>query len=64
MALRKIICYGKGCNAQAEWKVPGHPVLYLCTQCFKKLFPKVILPERVEIGPSELKENQDVENYA
>jgi len=35
--MRKIVCYRRGCNNQATWKIPGNPTVYLCTVCMRRL---------------------------
>ena len=60
--VKKIICYRMGCNLPSKWKIPGHPVTYLCTKHMRELFPdKVVnVVEAVQlpaIGPTEEKEH-------
>lgn len=57
--MRKIICYGRGCNNQAQWTTTrGSHRWYLCTKCMQRLARDVV-PERLDHGPSEYKMEEE-----
>ena len=59
----KIVCYRRGCNAEATYTVPGSPVIHLCTKHMQELFAdkQVIVapvskgPRQEAVGPTEFK---------
>lgn len=58
--MRTIICYRRGCNNRAQWVVPGHQPVHLCTKHLRELFPNQNIPvQQIVIGPTEFKEAEE-----
>lgn len=60
--MKKIVCYRRGCNHQAQYEVPGrNGKLHLCRICLLDLYPDAdMASRRMEVGPTEFKIEKDL----
>lgn len=58
--MKKITCYRRGCNNQAQWVLPGRQSIHLCTEHMRELLPKRdIVVQQIVVGPTEYKDERE-----